>query len=433
VKAIVIGGNADAGSGPRSNGPSSPSRARAFIDAFREARWLNADRVRGYSRLMCVCYLAVFVAWLVLRPGGVMATLQPIGGDFPPYWSSASMALHGDPAGVYDRAKLSAAEKATLGDKAPGFQRFQYPPMFLAMILPLALLPYSGAMVVWTLVGVTAYLSMIRKVVPGRDTIWVALAFPAALLTILDGQNGLITTALFGGGLILLERRPWVAGALFGLLCYKPQFGLLLPLALLAERQWRAIAGAALVVVVFAGLSAALFGMETWRGFLAIVPVSTHEMLEKGDIGFGKIQSVFGAARLWGASIRASYVMQAAYSLPAACAVLWIWLKPVGFPVKAAALAAGTLLITPYFLDYDSVLLALPIAWLYWDAMHSDFLPWEKSILFLVWLFPMFARILGLAASLPLMPLVLALLMFDIVRRAAISPPAFTSRIAPVV
>jgi len=173
--------------------------------------------------------------------------------------------------------------------------------------------------------------------------------------------------------------------------------------------------------------------METWRGFLAIVPVSTHEMLEKGDIGFGKILSVFGAARLWGASVRASYVMQAAYSLPAAVAVLWIWLRPVGFPVKAAALAAGTLLITPYFLDYDSVLLALPIAWLYWDAMHSDFLPWEKSILFLVWLFPMFARILGLAASLPLMPVVLALLMFDIVRRAAISPPAFTSRIAPVV
>ena len=178
--------------------------------------------------------------------------------------------------------------------------------------------------------------------------------------------------------MILLERRPWVAGALFGLLCYKPQFGLLLPLALLAERQWRAIVGAALVVAAFAGLSAALFGMQTWREFLAIVPVSTHEMLEQGDIGFGKIQSVFGAARLWGASVRASYVMQAAYSLPAACAVLWISLKPVGFPVKAAALAAGTLLITPYFLDYDSVLLALPIAWLSWDAMHSGFLPWRN-------------------------------------------------------
>jgi alpha-1,2-mannosyltransferase len=364
-----------------------------------------------------VCYLALFVAWLVLRPGGVMATLQPIGGDFSPYWSSASMALGGDPAGVYDRAKLSSAEKATLGAKSPGFQRFQYPPMFLAMILPLALLPYSGAMVVWTLVGLAAYLSMVSKIVPGPDAIWVALAFPAALLTILDGQNGLITTALFGGGLILLERRPWVAGALFGLLCYKPQFGLLLPLALLAERQWRAIVGAALVVAAFAGLSAALFGMQTWRGFLAIVPVSTHEMLEQGDIGFGKIQSIFGAARLWGASVAVSYAMQTAVSVLAAGAVLWVWLKPCGYPVKAAALAAGTLLVTPYLLDYDLVLLALPIAWLSWDAVHSTFLPWEKLLLFFVWLFPLFARVLSLLAHLPLTPLVLAMLLLVIVRR----------------
>jgi len=431
VKAIVVGGDSGAASSPGVAGPNgSPSqgRVRAFVDTFRDARWLNAERVRGYSRLLCACYVALFAAWLVFRPGGIRTTLAPVGGDFPPYYSASSLALRGDPAAVYDRTKLSAAEKATLGAKSPGFQRFEYPPMFLTIIFPLAILPYSGALIVWTLVGLAAYLSMVGKIVPGRDTIWVALAFPGALLTVLDGQNGLITAALFGGGLTLLERRPWVAGALFGLLCYKPQFGLLLPLVLLATRQWRAIAGAALVVAAFAGISAALFGMQTWRGFLAIVPVTTHEMLEQGDIGFGKIQSIFGAARLWGASVRASYIMQAAVSIPAACAVLWVWLKPGGFPVKAAALAAGTLLITPYFLDYDSVLLAVPLAWLSWDAMHSGFLSWEKSILFLVWFFPIFARILSLFASLTLMPLVLALLMFDIVRRAAISStPVFES------
>ena len=125
--------------------------------------------------------------------------------------------------------------------------------MFLAIVLPLALLPYNGALIVWTLVGLAAYLIVMWKIAPRRDTLWVALAFPGALLTILDGQNGLITAALFGGGLLLLERRPWVAGALFGLLCYKPQFGILLPLAFLAARQWRAAVGAALVVAAFAG------------------------------------------------------------------------------------------------------------------------------------------------------------------------------------
>jgi alpha-1,2-mannosyltransferase len=419
MKVEISAGSASSQGAPGSNGSSPPNRARGLVEIFREARWINPERVRVYSRLLCVCYLALLVLWLVLRPGGVLATLQPVGGDFPPFYSASSLALRGDPAAVYDQAKMSAAEKATLGDKSPGFQRFEYPPMFLAIILPLAILPYSGALIVWTIVGLAAYLGMVSRIVPGRDTIWVALAFPGALLTILDGQNGLITVALFGGGLLLLERRPWLAGALFGLLCYKPQFGILLALVLFATRRWRVAAGAAIGVAAFAGLSAALFGVETWRGFLQSMPVTTHLMLEQGDVGFGKIQSTFGAARLWGASVAMSYAMQAVVSLLAGCTVLWIWLRPCGFPVKAASLACGTLLMTPYFVDYDLVLLALPIAWMSWDAMHSAFLPWEKSILFLAWLFPLFARVLSLLASLPLTPLLLALLMLAIVRRSA--------------
>ncbi len=369
--------------------------------------------------MLCACYLVVFVIWLVLRPGGVMEKFHPVGGDFPPFWAASSVAVQGRPAAVYDHATLAAAEMATLGDKAPGYQPFDYPPVFLAIVLPLSLLPYNGSLIVWTLVGLTAYLIVMWKIAPRRDALWLALAFPATLLMILDGQNGLITVALFGGGLLLLERRPWIAGALFGLLCYKPQFGILLPLVFLAARQWRAAAGAALAVTAFAGLSVALFGVQTWRGFLDSIPVTTHSMLVQGNVGFGKIQSIFGAARLWGASVAVAYAMQAAVSLLTAGAVLWIWLKPSGFPVKAAALAVGTLLVTPYFVDYDLVLLALPIAWLSWDAMHSVFLPWEKSILFLAWLFPLFARVLSMFASLPLTPLVLALLMLAIGRRGA--------------
>ena len=357
----------------------------------------------------------------MLRPGGVLATFYPVGGDFPPFWTASSLALGGHSAAVYDHPKVAAVEKAVLGDRYPGYQPFEYPPVFLVMVLPLSLLPYNAALIVWTVVGLAAYLIVMWKIVPGRDSLWVALAFPGALLTVLDGQNGLITVALFGGGLLLLERRPWVAGALFGLLCYKPQFGILLPLAFVAARQWRAIAAAALVVAAFVGLSAALFGVQAWRGFLDNMPAITHSMLERGDVGFGKIQSIFGAARLWGASVAVSYAMQAVVSLLAAGTVLWIWLKPGEFPVKAASLACGTLLITPYFVDYDLVLLALPIAWLSWDAMHSAFLPWEKSILFLVWLFPLFARVLSLLASLPLTPFLLALLMLAIVRRSAAS------------
>ena len=61
----------------------------------------------------------------------------------------------------------------------------------------------------------------------------------------MHGHNGFLTALLLGGGLILLERKPFLAGLLLGCLVYKPQFALVLPLLLLALWNWRAIAGAA--------------------------------------------------------------------------------------------------------------------------------------------------------------------------------------------
>jgi hypothetical protein len=92
----------------------------------------------------------------------------------------------------------------------------------------------------------------------------------------------------------------------------------------------------------------------------------------------------------------------------------------VSFEVKAAAVAAGTLLMTPYVMDYDLMLLALPIAWMVRDGMRSGFLRGEKLVLFLAWLLPLFARWLAQTASIPLAPAVIVLLLIAIARRAAL-------------
>ena len=63
--------------------------------------------------------------------------------------------------------------------------------------------------------------------------------------------------------------REWLAGLVIGLLTIKPQLGVLIPLALIAGRYWRAIAGAVLSSALLAALAYALFGIETWRAFLA--------------------------------------------------------------------------------------------------------------------------------------------------------------------
>src|SRR5271156_3835131 len=146
MKVEINAGPASSQGAAGSNGASSSKRARMFVDAFREARWITFVRVRVYPRLLCACYLAVFVCWLVLRPGGVLATLYPVGGDFPPFWAASSLAIGGHPAAVYDNAKLDATEKAVLGDKDPGYLPFPYPPTYLVIALPLAMLSYNSAL-----------------------------------------------------------------------------------------------------------------------------------------------------------------------------------------------------------------------------------------------------------------------------------------------
>ena len=83
------------------------------------------------------------------------------------------------------------------------------------------------------------------------------------LANITHGHNGFLTAALFGSGLPLLPTRPVHAGALLGLLAYKPQYGLLIPLALAARRpmaRHRVSCARRLQSTVAASI--ALFGME---------------------------------------------------------------------------------------------------------------------------------------------------------------------------
>ena len=118
--------------------------------------------------------------------------------------------------------------------------------MLLLLITPLALMAHVPALLVWLAAGWYAFYRALRLAMPGQGAPLLALAAPGGF-----HQRGrrTWTAALFGGGLSLLERRPLLAGGLLGLLIYKPQLGLLIPVALLAGRHWRASEG----VAVFLG------------------------------------------------------------------------------------------------------------------------------------------------------------------------------------
>lgn len=391
----------------------------SILDFFRDAPWLTRRRLVVYPKLFLAVYLVSAVVWILRSKGLVDPAGHPIGADFIDPWSASWLTLHGSPSAVYDVARLWSVERSAVAYPAVGFAGFHYPPTYLLIVLPLAILPYVWSLLIWSVATLAAYLAVMWAIDPERDALWMAIAFPGALVNLTNGQNGFLTLVLLGTALLALERRPILAGVMFGLMSYKPQYGVLVPIFLLATGRWRAIAAASVTVALFAALSLAIFGAQTWQAFFASVNFTRYVVLEQGGSGFEKLQSAFAAARLWGFGVAPSYAVQAAVSLITVLAVIWIWRRTAKFELHAAALATGILLATPYVMDYDLAILALPIAWIAIEGRRSAFLPWEKSLLTFAWLMPLFARSLAGRAMIPIAPLAMLLMLADLVRRAA--------------
>jgi alpha-1,2-mannosyltransferase len=227
------------------------------------------------------------------------------------------------------------------------------------------------------------------------------LAFPAVFWNIGLGQNAFLTAALFGGGLLLIDRRPVLAGILFGALCYKPHFGLLIPVALAAGGRWRAFAAAGASATALVLLSAAVFGGQSWHDYLGAF-AGSNATYGSGYIDMAAFVTPYGAVRLVGGSVGAAYTAQAAASLFAIGLVAFVWRKHLSLPLRAAALLAATLIAVPVALIYDEMLAALAIAWLVRAGRADGFLQWEKAILAAIFIAPLISRNFGMVTHIPI-------------------------------
>ena len=384
-----------------------------------------ATRAEPLCWALLAAYAVALGAMWATSHGGLDMGGRPLGSDFSNVWAAGRLTLEGAPEASYNITRHYAEQVREFGRGVP-FYGWHYPPMFLALAGLLATLPYLGALIVWQAATLPLYLAAIVRIAGSRDkTVWLAaLAFPAVFVNLTHGHNGLLTAGLFGFGLALLDRRPVLSGVLFGLLAYKPQFGVLLPLALVATGRWRTAFSAAATVAAIAGASLVAFGPETWAAFRDSADFTRHVVLEAGDTGWHKIMSAFAAARALGAGVGAAYAIQGAVALATAAGTVALWRSSASQGAKAAGLLAGSLLVTPYALDYDLMLLAPALAFLVRDATELGFRRGEATILALVWLAPLVARSV---AELTLIPVgflsVAALFALALSRGLSLVPP----------
>ncbi len=378
-----------------------------------KAPWLTADRARAWCALLGLAMLVflLWVGWLTLAHAGA----QPVALDFAAFWAAAKLVAAGHAASAYNNVAIEAAERAATV-MPPGYLAFYYPPTFLLLVSPLGWLSYSAALAAFLVAEIVLVIALLRRVLPQRWAWLPLLTFPGFLMNGLSGQNAALSASCFAAGAVWLDSRPVLAGAALGGLACKPQLAVCVPVALLLARRWRALVACGISAAALALLSWAVLGTGVWRGFLGNAGNARAD-IETIAIKWPKLQSAFGAIRLAGGGNTFAYSAQAVVSALAVAGLAWVaWRRP-GARLEMAALTAAALLFTPFLYDYDLALLAVPLACLTAVAQTTGWRAWEKLLLTVLFLSPLFVRACGLLTGVVIGPPLVAALLLLLARR----------------
>jgi hypothetical protein len=358
--------------------------------------WLTPRRLVLYSAMMLVFYALFIAVWTtVVRHGGAVG--RP-GADFSVFWSASYVMLHGTPAQAYDFSSFSrlTAELFT-HFRRDSFAPWLYPPTYLLLVTPLALLPFALGYPLFVAFGVVV-LGLAASRVSGLGTMAAAgraatlalAAAPCVFVTATLGQNAFLTASCAALAVHWAARRPMWAGLCIGLLSVKPQMALLLPFVLIAARAWRTIAWAALATGTFVVLSVLVCGVESLRLFVASTGLARSIVLEHGVVFWLVSPTPFATFRLAGVPLAAAYAAHACIAviaIAAAC-VAWAWSRDTR--VRAAVLTVATLAANPYVWHYELAWLAVAIACMLAIGWRDGWLRGEQTAIALLWALPIF-------------------------------------------
>jgi hypothetical protein len=340
--------------------------------------------------------VASLYAWAVYvstfrYPGSIGINYNVPGTDFMVFHTAAGLALHGDLGALYDPDSftdlLNKLFNGTLS-KALDFRPWVYPPTFLLILLPFGVLGFWASYLFFQAVTAAGLLAALRAA-GSRGLQWAAVCSPAASCVAVSGQTSFLVAGLLAAGAALLGRRPWLAGAAFGLLSFKPQFFLMVPVALVAAGAWRALIAASATAAGMAAVSVAWLGPGVWADWLAtMVNNASASGADPRWFETGRLsgESVYACAYALGAAPGVASAAQAAAILLAAAATWHAFRQPIDGGRAPAVLLTAALLAAPHSGNYD---LLLPVAaTVLWSGRGTG--PGDSLLLLVVWLEPVF-------------------------------------------
>jgi hypothetical protein len=340
-----------------------PSNASATPDES------HPDKSRRTAmRRFDIAAAIIFWTAIVVVSGHMLLTFYPMIGtttgtngmtkDFAVFWSAAKLALAGQPLAAFDPQALAAVAELPNDGLHDNFL-WLYPPSFLAALMPLGALPFPVAYPAFMVISATAFAFAMRapaSVLPG---LWrLMLVSPVVvIISLFIGQTSVLWTAGLVAGLWAMRGgKAAAAGLAIALLTMKPQLGLLIPVALIAARQWAVIGWATGFTVLLTGAATVVTGPGYWPLFFETLNSQVGRVAD-GTTLIHMISSLYGFLRALGADHGGAFAPQLVLTAGLAVMIGWVWSqRGLSEDLKCATLCAAIPLAAQYALFYEMTL-----------------------------------------------------------------------------
>lgn len=386
---------------------------------------MDSPLLRRHWPLFVIAVLFGLYGWAMVvatgsgHDGVIGPRFNALGADWVIFLAAARAFFTGDLAHIYNQAWITQATNSQFADwlsQPLPFPLFPYPPLYLLLVLPFAKLPVGWSLLFSQSLQFLALAWALRKLAPGKPYLFFligTLLCPAVSNNVLAGSNAVLVTALIVGGISLIEAKPLFAGALMGVVVFKPQYFALLPLALIAAGQMRALTGMIVSVAVLTLLSAALFGPSLWLDWInvylhpqQVAGVNATEWGHSWDDSVSTCVSLLGAPH-WLAT--ATQILAGMIAV----AVTWRAFRS-RHPMRLPILLCAALLASPHVSNYDLLFLGVA-ALIYTSTLPENARPLVVMLPLAAWAAGLFnpPRINPLGFSTPLLLLGLIWVLFQ--------------------
>jgi len=382
--------------------PGTPHEASAVL----ATSWLTARRLRAQALVLAACLWGVCTAdfatpGLFDRAGNIKFQ------DFLPLYVSGRLVAQGRAGELYNQ-QVVAGEIEKIVHRTGGDGQLRvllpnlYGPQVGLLFAPLSRLSFPIAAWIWSAVNLLAFFAcvfVVWRVCPGlhphaRFVALSAIAFPPLFNFFVRGQTSVLVLICFAAAFLALRAdRSWLAGMAFGLLVFKPQFLIAIPLLLLLAGAWKMLAGLSVSAAAQIAWTWAYFGGAVMRSYFDLL-WHVPNWISSAELPFAAIQmhswrSFWSLLIPWPQVAMLLYLLSSLVTIALAASV-WKSASPLALRFSAVTLAV--VLVNPHLFVYDLLVLTpallLLAEWTLTNAQHR-FSVTLRGLVYLAFILPL--------------------------------------------